>query len=83
MYNNTIYGIYIVLFEPVATQSALQLAPHIHPFIVNGDSGVNHAREQPARREQLGLGVLLRDTSTLGGAGDRQPAPPPEPLPPL
>jgi len=30
------------------------------------DGGVNHAREQPTRQEQLGLGgVLLRDTSTL------------------
>ena len=25
----------------------------------------SHARRQPARQEQLGLGVLLRDTSTL------------------
>ena len=29
------------------------------------DGGVNNARRQPARREQLGCGVLLRDTSTL------------------
>ena len=29
------------------------------------DAGVNNARRQPARQEQLGLGVLLRDTSTL------------------
>ena len=27
-------------------------------------SGVSHARQQPARQEQLGLGVLLRDTPT-------------------
>lgn len=30
------------------------------------DGGVSHARRHPARREQLGLGVLLKDTSTLG-----------------
>jgi len=29
------------------------------------DGGANHARQQPTLREQLGLGVLLRDTSTL------------------
>ena len=31
------------------------------------DGGVSHARRQPARQEQLGLGALLRDTSTLAG----------------
>ena len=45
-------------------QSDLQRLTHT-------DDGVNHARRQPAGQEQLGLGVLLRDTSTLGGAGDR------------
>jgi len=30
------------------------------------DGSVSHARLHPARREQLGLGVLLMDTSTLG-----------------
>ena len=36
------------------------------------DGGVNNARWQAACLDQLGLGVLLRDTSTrLGGAGDR------------
>lgn len=29
------------------------------------DSGVKHARQQPARRVQLGLGVFLREPSTL------------------
>jgi len=29
------------------------------------NGGVNHARQQPMRREQLGFVVLLRDTSTL------------------
>jgi len=38
---------------------ALYILPHIHPF-------VSHAKRHPARREQLGLGVLLMDTSTLG-----------------
>ena len=27
------------------------------------DGAVNHARKQPAGQEQLGLGILLRDTS--------------------
>jgi len=27
---------------------------------------VSHARRHPSRREQLGLGVLLMDTSTIG-----------------
>jgi len=30
------------------------------------DGGVSHARQHTALREQLGLGVLLMDTSTLG-----------------
>ena len=30
------------------------------------DGDVSHVRHHPARREQLGLGVLLMDTSTLG-----------------
>jgi len=30
------------------------------------DGSVSHARRHPARWEQLGLGVLLMDTSTLG-----------------
>ena len=38
------------------------LLPHIHSHT---DSGVDHARLQPARREHLGLGALLMDTSTL------------------
>jgi len=32
---------------------------HTHSYTDGGDS---HARQQPAGREQLGLGVLLRDT---------------------
>ena len=37
------------------------------------DGGVSHAMRRPARREQLGLGALLRDTSTLSHEepGDR------------
>ena len=35
---------------------------HIHSHT---DGRVNHARRQPDRPQQLGLGVLLRDTSTL------------------
>ena len=46
--------IYIAVFWTMATQSTLQFVPRIHAFI-------HHARKQPARREQLGLGVLLRD----------------------
>jgi len=30
------------------------------------DGGVSHTRRHPARREQLGSGVLLMDSSTLG-----------------
>ena len=40
--------------------------------LIHTNGGVNHARRQPARQEQLRLSVLLRDTSTLGGAGDRE-----------
>ena len=42
------------------------ISPDIHPFThtITHRSGVNHARRQPARREQLGLGALLRETST-------------------
>jgi hypothetical protein len=56
--------IYIVLFSPLATQWALQycLTFTIHTHI---DGGVNHAGRQPARWEQLGLGALLKHTSTL------------------
>ena len=46
----------------------LSILPHNHPFIhtfTHTDGGVSHAGRQPARREQLGLGALLRDTSTL------------------
>ena len=32
----------------------------------HSDGGVSHAGRQPARWEQIGWGVLLRDTSTLG-----------------
>ena len=54
---------------------------HSHP-----DGGVSHAGRQPARQEQSGRGVSLRDTQ-LGGAGARtsdlpvtsQPALPPQP----
>ena len=46
------------------------------------DGGVSHARRQPAHREQLGRGVLLRDTSTLATSNlpvISQPALPPVP----
>ena len=42
--------------------------PKKHPYTTvhrHIHSGVNHAGRQPARREQLGLGALLSDTSTL------------------
>ena len=54
------------------------------------DGGVSHARRQPARREQLGLGALLKHTSTLSQEEPEigrnlqitsQPALPPELLP--
>ena len=38
-------------------------------IFIHTDGGVDHARRQPARREQLGWGVLLRDTSTLEDPG--------------
>ena len=39
----------------------------IHPFmhIFTHRGGVNYAGRQPARHEQLGWGVLLRDTTRL------------------
>ena len=62
-----------------------------HSYTHSYTDSVNHARQQPqpARPEQLVLGILFRDTATLGGAGDwtsnltvaRQPALPPAPLP--
>ena len=39
------------------------ILPHIHHS--HTDGGVSHAGRQPAGREQLGLGALLKDTSTL------------------
>ena len=87
--------IYIALFCNQWPPKALyDIAWHsytvIHTFTHN-DGGVRHAKRQPARREQRGLGALLRDSSTLelGGARDRtsnhtvtiQPALPPELLP--
>ena len=44
-------------------QSASQNCTFIHSTHSHTDGGVNHARGQPASREQLGL---LRDTVTLG-----------------
>jgi len=54
-------------FHPMATK-ALYILPHIHHSYSHSytDGGVSHSRRHPARREQLGLGVLLMDTSTLG-----------------
>ena len=59
--------IYTVLSLEVATRSAEQYyltfthsCTHSHT-----DGGVNHAMQQPARREQLGLGVKHRVTLTL------------------
>jgi len=44
---------------------ALHIALHLltHSYT---DGGVSHAWRHPARLEQLGLRVLLMDTSTLG-----------------
>jgi hypothetical protein len=39
------------------------ILPHIHHS--HTDGGVSHAGRQPAGREQLGLGALLKDTSAL------------------
>ena len=44
--------------------------PRVHPSMhtfAHHDGGVNRASPQPAGQEQSGWGVLLRDTSTLGG----------------
>ena len=65
------------------------ILPNIHPFLhtFTHRRHVN-ARQQPARREQLGLGVAQGHLNTeLGGAGDRTsnlpvispPTLPPEP----
>jgi len=71
-------------------QSALHCLTFTHSYAHSfTDGGANHARQQPSGREQLGLDVLLRDTSTLGLGRTtnlpvaRQPtARPPELLPP-
>ena len=53
--------IYTALFCDQWPPKALyNIAQHSHP-----DGGVSHARREPARQEQLGLGAVLRDTSTL------------------
>jgi len=58
--------LYNAFTDPMATK-ALYILPHIHPFThsyTNG--GVSHAGRHRARRKELGFGVLLMDTSTLG-----------------
>ena len=51
-------------------QSASQCMPHIHPFTHTFTHTFtqrwqrNHAGRQPAQREQVELGVLLKDTTT-------------------
>lgn len=45
-------GIYIALLSK-------SVASHSHTA-----GGVNHAKQQPTHQEQLGLGILLRDTLT-------------------
>ena len=47
---------------PAATQIAFHITQHslVHTHIY-----VSYARRQPAHQEQLGLGALLRDTTTL------------------
>jgi hypothetical protein len=49
--------------------------PNIHPFVHTFTylPGVNHARRQPARWEQLGLGVFLRITSALSAGLELAP----------
>ena len=51
----------------MATQSASQYCLTFTHSCTQShtDGGVNHARRQPARQEQSGWGVLLRDTLTL------------------
>ena len=51
----------------LTTQSALQYClTFTHSYAhSHTDGGVSHARQQPAHLEQVGLGALLRDTSTL------------------
>ena len=53
-------------FKLQPVKALFNIAKHspIHALI-NTDDGVNHARRQPARQEQLGLCVLLRDITTL------------------
>jgi len=52
--------IYIAPFIPCALHCLTHSYTHSYT-----DGGVDHARQQPAGREQLRLGVLLGDTSTL------------------
>jgi len=59
--------LYIAFTDPMATK-ALHICltfTHSLPHSYT-DGGVSHARCHPARREQLGLSVLLMDTLTLG-----------------
>jgi len=48
---------------PMATK-AFYILPHIHTLIHTPTTAIQR-RHDPARREQLGLGVLLMDTSKL------------------
>jgi len=58
-----LYSAFIDLMATKALYICLTFThSHTHSYT---DGGVSHARRQPARREQLGLGVLLMDTSTL------------------
>ena len=52
----------------VFIQSASQFMPHIHPFthtFIHQLAGATNAGRHPAQREQLELGVLLKDTTTV------------------
>ena len=55
-------GIYIALLSKALHSIAWRSPIHAHSHT---DGGVDHARRRPALREQLGLCVSLRDTSTL------------------
>jgi len=55
--------LYSTFTDPMATKALYICLLFTHSYT---DSGVSHTRRHPARREQLGLGVLLVDTLTLG-----------------
>ena len=59
--------LYCAFIDPMATKALYNIASHspIHSLI-HTPAAVSAMQGDPARREQLGFGVLLKDTSTLG-----------------